>query len=215
MKRLVLLGPPGAGKGTQAVKIAARYEIPYISTGDILRRNIKEGTALGKKAQEYMDHGELVPDDLVIALVEDRLTWEDCNNGFLLDGFPRTIYQAESFDKYLAQKDMKLSVVLNIRVPEEILLPRIIGRRVCKTCGATYHVSSMPPKAEGVCDLCGGELHQRADDAEETVLNRFKVYQAQTAPLIDYYETADEIAHIDGAASQDAVFDAIVDILGA
>jgi len=215
MKRLVLLGPPGAGKGTQAVKISAKYEIPHISTGDIFRKNIKEGTPLGKKAKEYMDRGELVPDDLVIDLVEDRLTWDDCHNGFMLDGFPRTIYQAERFDAWLSAKGEKLDVVLEINVPEEILLPRMIGRRVCKACGATYHVTGMPTKVEGVCDKCGGEVYQRDDDKEQTVLNRFKVYEAQTAPLIDYYEEAGNIAHVDGSGSLDKVFDAIVDILGA
>lgn len=215
MKRLVLLGPPGAGKGTQAVKISAKYEIPHISTGDIFRKNIKEGTPLGKKAKEYMDRGELVPDDLVIDLVEDRLTWDDCKNGFMLDGFPRTIDQAKKFDAWLSAKGERLDVVLEIAVPEEILLPRMIGRRVCKSCGATYHIANMPTKVEGVCDRCGGEVYQRDDDKEETVLNRFKVYEAQTAPLIDYYEEAGNIAHVDGSQSLDKVFGDIVDILGA
>lgn len=215
MKRLVLLGPPGAGKGTQAVKIAAKYDVPHISTGDILRENVKAGTPLGKKAKEYMDQGALVPDDLVIELVEDRLTRDDCKNGFLLDGFPRTVYQAEKFDTYLADNHMELTVVLDIAVPQEILLPRMIGRRVCKVCGATYHISNMPPKKDGICDVCGGEVYQRADDTEETVRNRFVVYEKQTAPLIDYYERAQKIAHVNGAAGLDEVFSTIVDILGA
>lgn len=215
MKRLVLLGPPGAGKGTQAVKISAKYEIPHISTGDIFRKNIKEGTPLGKKAKEYMDRGELVPDDLVIDLVEDRLTWDDCHNGFMLDGFPRTIYQAEKFDAWLSERGEKLDVVLEIDVPEDVLLQRMIGRRVCRACGATYHVTGIPTKVEGICDKCGGEVYQRDDDKEETVLNRFKVYEEQTAPLIAYYEKAGNIARVDGTIGLDKVFDAIVDILGA
>ena len=215
MKRLVLLGPPGAGKGTQAGRISAKYEIPHISTGDIFRKNIKDGTPLGKKAKEYMDRGELVPDDLVIDLVEDRLTWEDCVNGFMLDGFPRTIDQADAFKAWLAENDACLDAVLNISVPEEILLPRMIGRRVCRSCGATYHVTNMPTKVEGVCDKCGGEVYQRDDDKEGTVLNRFKVYDAQTAPLIDYYEKDGSIRNIDGTADPNEVFDVIVDILGA
>ena len=215
MTRLVLLCPPGAGKGTQVVNLSAKYEIPHISTGDIFRKNIKEGTPLGKKAKEYMDRGELVPDDLVIDLVEDRLTWDDCKNGFMLDGFPRTIDQAKKFDAWLSAKGERLDVVLEIGVPEEILLPRMIGRRVCKSCGATYHVANMPTKVEGVCDRCGGEVYQRDDDREETVLNRFKVYEAQTAPLIDYYEEAGNIAHVDGSQSLDKLFGDIVDILGA
>ena len=213
--RLVLLGPPGAGKGTQAVRIAAKYGIPHISTGDIFRHNVKEGTPLGKKAKEYMDKGELVPDDLVIELVEDRLLQEDCSVGFLLDGFPRTEYQAETFDAFLKQHDMELSRVLDINVAEDVLLSRMIGRRVCRNCGKPYHVTNMPPKQEGVCDVCGGEVYQRADDTEETVKNRFEVYKRQTAPLIEYYEKMGEITHIDGADDPDEVFRAIEHVVGA
>ncbi|WP_324822117.1 adenylate kinase [Sinanaerobacter sp. ZZT-01] len=211
---LVLLGPPGAGKGTQATQIAEKYNIPHISTGDIFRKNVKEGTPLGKKAQEYMSKGELVPDDLVIELVEDRLTEDDCKNGFLLDGFPRTVYQAEKFDVYLKEKNSVIDKVLDIDVEKDILIDRMIGRRVCKNCGATYHVKNMPPKKEGICDVCGGEIYQRADDTLETVSNRLQVYLEQTSPLIDYYEKAGNIAHINGAGALDKVFSKIVEVLG-
>ena len=210
MHRLILLGPPGAGKGTQAVKIAEKYHIPHISTGDIFRKNVKEGTPLGKKAKEYMDKGELVPDELVVALVNDRLTADDCKAGFLLDGFPRTVFQAEEFDKFLKESGMGNTLVIDIRVDEAVLMDRMIGRRVCRACGAPYHVTNMPPKKEGVCDLCGGEVYQRADDTEETVRNRFQVYNNQTMPLIDYYEKAGNIAHINGVGDLNEVFSAIV-----
>ena len=193
---LILLGPPGAGKGTQAVKIVEKYNIPHISTGDIFRENIKKGTELGKKAQEYMNKGELVPDDLVVEIACSRLLQDDCKEGFLLDGFPRTVYQAEKLDEFLAEHGRKVEHVLDIAVEKEELITRLIGRRVCRSCGASYHVVNMPPAKEGVCDLCGGELYQRADDTEETVVNRIEVYEAQTMPLIDYYEKAGVIAHI-------------------
>lgn len=212
---LVLLGPPGAGKGTQATKIAEKYNIPHISTGDIFRKNVKEGTPLGQKAQEFMSKGELVPDDLVIELVEDRLTEDDCKVGFLLDGFPRTVYQAEKFDAYLKEKKAAIDKILDIDVAKEELIGRMIGRRVCKACGATYHIKNMPPKTEGVCDACGGEIYQRVDDTLETVSNRLQVYLEQTSPLIDYYEKARNIAHIDGAGALDKVFSEIVEVLGA
>jgi len=211
---LILLGPPGAGKGTQAAKIIEKYNIPHISTGDIFRKNIKEGTELGKKAQEYMNKGELVPDDLVIEIATARLLEDDCKNGFLLDGFPRTVYQAEKLDAFLANHGMKVDKVLDIAVAKEELMVRLIGRRVCRSCGATYHVVNMPPQKEGMCDVCGGELYQRADDTEATVTNRIEVYEAQTMPLIEYYENAGNIAHIDGAAGLDNVFAAVVSILG-
>ena len=190
MLRTILLGPPGAGKGTQAAKIVEKYHIPHISTGDIFRENIKNGTELGKRAKEYMDKGELVPDDLVIEIATDRLSKDDCKDGFLLDGFPRTVYQAEE------------------------LMTRLTGRRVCKACGASYHVVNIPPKKEGVCDVCGGPLTQRADDNAETVANRIEVYEAQTMPLIEYYEKAGNIAHIDGATGLENVFGDIVKALG-
>ncbi|MBQ5954509.1 MAG: adenylate kinase [Firmicutes bacterium] len=212
--RTILLGPPGAGKGTQAVKIVEKYGVPHISTGDIFRENIKNGTELGKKAQEYMNKGELVPDDLVIDLATSRLLEPDCANGFLLDGFPRTVYQAEKLDEFLAAHDSKIDVVLDIAVEKEELITRLTGRRVCKTCGASFHVVSVPPKQEGICDFCGGELIQRADDNLETVTNRIEVYEAQTMPLVDYYENAGNIAHINGAASLEDVFGDIVKAIG-
>ena len=214
MLRTILLGPPGAGKGTQAVKIVEKYGVPHISTGDIFRENIKNGTELGKKAQEYMNKGELVPDDLVIDLATSRLLEPDCANGFLLDGFPRTVYQAEKLDEFLAAHDSKIDVVLDIAVEKEELITRLTGRRVCKTCGASFHVVSVPPKQEGICDFCGGELIQRADDNLETVTNRIEVYEAQTMPLVDYYENAGNIAHIHGAASLEDVFGDIVKAIG-
>jgi adenylate kinase len=214
MLRTILLGPPGAGKGTQAVKIVEKYGVPHISTGDIFRENIKNGTELGKKAQEYMNKGELVPDDLVIDLATSRLLEPDCANGFLLDGFPRTVYQAEKLDEFLAAHDSKIDVVLDIAVEKEELITRLTGRRVCKTCGASFHVVSVPPKQEGICDFCGGELIQRADDNLETVTNRIEVYEAQTMPLVDYYENAGNIAHINGAASLEDVFGDIVKAMG-
>ncbi|MBQ5441465.1 MAG: adenylate kinase [Firmicutes bacterium] len=214
MLRTILLGPPGAGKGTQAVKIVEKYGIPHISTGDIFRENIKNGTELGKKAQEYMNRGELVPDDLVIDLATSRLLEPDCENGFLLDGFPRTVYQAEKLDEFLTAHDSKIDVVLDIAVAKEELITRLTGRRVCKVCGASFHIVNVPPKQEGVCDFCSGELIQRADDNLETVTNRIDVYEAQTMPLIDYYEKAGNIAHVDGTGSLEEVFSDIVKAIG-
>ncbi|XVG96102.1 adenylate kinase [Eubacteriales bacterium KG127] len=214
MLRTILLGPPGAGKGTQAVKIVEKYNIPHISTGDIFRENIKNGTDLGKRAKAYMDKGELVPDELVVEIATDRLTKDDCKNGFLLDGFPRTIFQAEKLDAFLEARGEKIDKVINIDVDTEALVKRITGRRVCKQCGASYHVENIPPKKEGVCDLCGGELIQRADDTEETVLNRIDVYNKQTMPLVDYYKKAGIIADIDGNKELDEVLADIVKALG-
>lgn len=214
MLRTVLLGPPGAGKGTQAVRIVERYNIPHISTGDIFRDNIKRGTELGKKAQEYMNKGELVPDDLVIEIATTRLLEDDCKNGFLLDGFPRTVYQAEKLDEFLAEHDMKLDKVIDIEVEKEELITRLTDRRVCKKCGASYHVVNIPPKKEGICDICGEELFQRADDKIETVENRIEVYNEQTMPLVDYYTKAGNIATIDGALGLENVFAEIVKALG-
>lgn len=211
---VILLGPPGAGKGTQATTIVKEYQIPHISTGDIFRENIKNGTELGKKAQEYMNQGELVPDDLVIEIATDRLAREDCHQGFLLDGFPRTVHQAEELDRFLEGRGDKVHHVLNISVAKEELIRRLIGRRVCKNCGATYHIETMKPKVEGVCDVCGGELVQRADDNRETVENRIDVYEQQTMPLIDYYDKAGVLVHIDGSLGLENVFTKIREVLG-
>jgi len=214
MKRVVLLGPPGAGKGTQASGIAEKYNIKHISTGDIFRANIKQGTELGKKAKEYIDKGQLVPDELTCNLVEDRVCQEDCINGYLLDGFPRTVFQAEQFDKFLKSKGEALDDVIDIEVPDSVLLPRACGRRVCRVCGRPYHVINMPPEKEGICDLCGGEVYQRADDAEATVLDRLKVYHAQTAPLTDYYKTTGILKSVNGNQEMDKVFAEICKALG-
>lgn len=212
--RLILLGPPGAGKGTQAVSIVKRYNIPHISTGDMFRKNIKEGTDLGKKAKEYMDKGLLVPDDLVVAIVKDRLTESDCQEGFLLDGFPRTVNQANALDTELKSLNYELSNVINIDVEKEELIERAVGRRVCKDCGATYHVKFNPPKKENICDVCDGELIQRKDDTVETVTKRIEVYLEQTQPLIDYYGKKGILINIDGKQDIDKVFEDIVVSLG-
>lgn len=208
--KLVILGPPGAGKGTQAEYIVERYNIPHISTGDIFRENIKNNTELGKEAKSYMDKGLLVPDDLVIALVEDRLNKADAKEGFLLDGFPRTVAQAVSLDSILDKNNDKLTKVINISVDPEILIERAVGRRVCKTCGMTYHVKFNPSKEEGICDKDGTKLIQRDDDTEETVKTRISVYFDQTAPLIDYYRAQNLLVDIDGAKDIDKVFEDIV-----
>ena len=214
MLRTILLGPPGAGKGTQAVKIVEKYNIPHISTGDIFRDNIKNGTELGKKAQEYMNRGELVPDDLVIEIATTRLLEDDCKNGFLLDGFPRTVYQAEKLDEFLAAHGSKIDKVIDLEVEEDVLMVRLTGRRVCKACGASYHVVNIPPKKEGICDVCGGELIQRADDNAETAKNRIDVYNEQTRPLVDYYEKAGNLARIDGSTPLEVTIKGIIDALG-
>ena len=214
MLNIVLLGPPGAGKGTQAELIVKKYGIPQISTGDIFRANIKNGTELGKKAQEYMNKGELVPDELVVDLVKDRLGQDDCKEGFMLDGFPRTVFQAEELDKIMEEKGLSINSVLNIDVQAEKLIDRIAGRRVCKACGATYNVNTKPTAQEGVCDACGGEVYQRADDNRDTVENRINVYFSQTAPLIEYYANAGNIATIDGDQAMDSVFADIAKVLG-
>ncbi|NTW70719.1 MAG: adenylate kinase [Eubacteriaceae bacterium] len=211
--RIVLLGPPGAGKGTQAANIVDEYNIPHISTGDIFRKNLKENTKLGLKAKEYMDKGLLVPDELVVDLVKDRLLQDDCKQGFMLDGFPRTVFQAEALDAELKKMNIKLDVVLNVDVKQELLMSRLTGRHVCKGCGATYHISNNPPANAGICDSCGGELYQRADDTEETVSKRLQVYNDQTQPLIDYYHKANLLKNIDGEKEIGQVFEDIKEIL--
>ena len=211
--RLILLGPPGAGKGTQAAGIVEKYKIPHISTGDIFRQNIKEGTELGKKAKEYMDQGLLVPDELTVGLVTDRISQPDCGNGFMLDGFPRNVSQAVQLDAFLKENGIALDKVINIEVDKEKLVARAVGRRICKACGATYHVEFNPSKEEGVCDICKGDLYQRADDNEETVSKRIQVYLDETKPLADYYSTSGIIADIDGQQAIDKVFNDIVSAL--
>ena len=201
--RIILLGPPGAGKGTQAAGIVEKYNIPHISTGDIFRKNIKEGTDLGKKAKEFMDQGLLVPDELTVGLVTDRLSQDDCENGFMLDGFPRNVSQAEQLDAFLKENNIELSNVINIEVDKNILVSRAVGRRICKSCGATYHVEFNPPKIEGVCNVCQGELYQRADDNEETVSKRIQVYLDETRPLADYYAKVGILSNINGQQSID------------
>ena len=213
--RAVLLGPPGAGKGTQAVRLVEQYNVPQISTGDIFRRNIKEGTELGKKAQEYMNAGQLVPDELVVDLVKDRLMQDDCKNGYLLDGFPRTIFQAEELDKFLAEQGQKLDAVINFEVGYDTLIERLTGRRVCKECGAGYHIKNMPPKVEGVCDKCGSELEQRKDDTKETAVSRISVYEESTAPLIDYYTGTGALRNFNAEKDPDELLKDIVTELGA
>lgn len=210
---LVLLGPPGAGKGTQAELIIEKYSIPHISTGDIFRAAINEGTTLGIEVKRYMDSGQLVPDDVVVGIVKERLTKNDCQKGFLLDGFPRTISQADSLAASLNARGHKLTAVINIEVDPEILLKRFIGRRVCRKCAAVYHVESKPPKITGICDHCGGEVYQRDDDTPETVRKRLEVYQAQTEPLINYYRAKDLLFSFDGQISITALFERICKML--
>ncbi|SMB88922.1 Adenylate kinase [Thermanaeromonas toyohensis ToBE] len=196
--RLVLLGPPGAGKGTQAQEISRRLEIPHISTGDMFRAAIRSGTELGRKAKEYLEAGLLVPDEVTIGLVKDRLSRRDCEGGFLLDGFPRTVPQAQALDDWLAERALKLDAVLDIEAPREVLLIRLTGRRICPACGATYHVVYNPPQQPGRCDACGGELIQRQDDREETVRERLEVYDRQTFPLKEYYRQRGVLYEING-----------------
>lgn len=212
--KIIMLGAPGAGKGTQAKKIAEKYGIPHISTGDIFRANIKNGTELGKKAKTYMDKGELVPDELVVDLVVDRVAQDDAKGGYVLDGFPRTIPQAEALDAALAKIGEKMDYAINVEVPDENIVNRMSGRRACVSCGGTYHIKYNPTKTEGVCDACGGQLILRDDDQPETVKNRLSVYHEQTQPLIDYYAKQDIMREVDGTQDMEAVFNAIIDILG-
>lgn len=212
--RIIMLGAPGAGKGTQAKKIAEKYNIPHISTGDIFRANIKNGTELGVKAKSYMDQGLLVPDELVVDLVADRIQQDDAKAGYVLDGFPRTIPQAESLDAALAKMGEKIDYAIDVEVPDENIINRMSGRRACVKCGATYHLQYAKPKADGVCDVCGEQLILRDDDKPETVQKRLTVYHQQTQPLIDYYEKQNALKEVDGTKDMEDVFADIVSILG-
>ncbi len=208
-KYVILLGPPAAGKGTQATRLSEYLHLPHVASGDLFRYNLKNDTELGRKAKAYMDQGALVPDDITIAMVLDRLDRPDCAGGALLDGFPRTLAQAEALDKALAEKGVAINGVLNISVPDAILVERVTGRRLCRTCGEPYHIKFNPPKKEGICDIDGGPLYQRDDDTEATVQNRLKVYWDQTSPLIDYYRNKGILVDIDGNQAIDAVTEAL------
>ncbi len=212
--KLVMLGAPGAGKGTQAKMLAEKYGIPHISTGDIFRSNIKEGTELGKKVKGFLDSGALVPDELTVDLVMDRIAQEDCQNGYILDGFPRTIRQAEKLTEALAEKGGEIDWAVNVDVPDEAIVERMSGRRMCPSCGASYHVVNIPPKKAGICDRCGAGLITRSDDQPETVRKRLSVYHEQTQPLIDYYKAKGLVADVDGTQSMEDVFQTIVARLG-
>ncbi|MEH7386632.1 adenylate kinase [Bacillus sp. JJ1521] len=211
---LVLMGLPGAGKGTQAERIVEKYNIPHISTGDMFRAAIKDGTELGLQAKSFMDKGELVPDEVTIGIVRERLSKDDCNQGFLLDGFPRTVPQAEALEAILTDLDKKIDYVINIEVDSEILLERLTGRRICKDCGSTYHLVFNPPSQEGTCDKCGGELYQRADDNAETVGTRLQVNIEQSKPLLDFYQEKGYLRNIDGQQEINKVFGDVEELLG-
>jgi len=212
--KIVMLGAPGAGKGTQAKMIAEKYTIPHISTGDIFRANIKEGTPLGLEAKSFMDQGKLVPDELTVKILLDRVAKDDCKNGYVLDGFPRTIPQANVLKEALAKQNDRIDYAINVDVPDENIVRRMSGRRACVTCGATYHIEHVPPKTEGICDKCGSALILRDDDKPDTVLNRLKVYHDQTQPLIDFYNNEGILKEVDGTIDVKDVFDSIVKILG-
>jgi adenylate kinase len=211
---LILLGPPGAGKGTQAQKIVERYRIPQISTGDILRKAVKEGTPLGKKVKGFMDQGQLVPDEVVIEIIEERLKASDCKQGFILDGFPRTLPQAEALQALLGKIGKSVKHVINIEVESEELVRRLTGRRTCRNCGAMFHILFHPPQREGICDRCGGALYQRDDDQEETIRTRLKEYERLTAPLIHYYRSKDKLRSIQGMGEEAQIFGQITQCLG-
>ncbi len=212
--KIIMLGAPGAGKGTQAKMIADKYQVPHISTGDIFRANIKNGTELGKKAKEYMDKGQLVPDELTVEILLDRVAQDDCKNGYVLDGFPRTIPQADVLDKELTKLGDKVDFAINVDVPDENIVRRMSGRRACLKCGATYHIEHIPPKKEGICDTCGSELVQRDDDKPETVQNRLSDYHEKTQHLIDYYNKKNILKSVDGTKDMQEVFNEITGILG-
>ena len=210
---IIFLGPPGAGKGTQAKVLVEKYGIPQISTGDMLREHVAKGTDLGLKAKEYMEKGQLVPDEIILSMVKERLSQDDAQKGFILDGFPRTVAQAEALDKLLEEMGKKIEYVLALIVPDEELVTRLTGRRTCKNCGMMYHIKFKPPKVEGKCDACGGELYQRPDDNEETVRNRLKVYHEQTAPLIEYYRKKGVLFEVDGNKSIEEITQQLINIL--
>lgn len=212
---ILLMGPPGAGKGTQAAEFVKAFDIPHISTGDMFRAAVKEGTELGKQAKACMDAGKLVPDSVTIGIVRERLSKDDCKKGFILDGFPRTVEQADALTGILKDLGLTLTRVLNINVPAEDLIERAVGRRICKKCGATYHTKFNPPKKEGICDVCGSELFQRADDTAETMKNRLSVYEASTKPLIDYYKAAGVYTEVDGRQSIEKVTQDLIETLKA
>lgn len=212
--KIIMLGAPGAGKGTQAKMIADKYNVPHISTGDIFRANIKNGTELGMEAKKYMDQGLLVPDELTVKILLDRVAQDDCKNGYVLDGFPRTIPQAEVLDKALSEINDKIDYAINVDVPDENIIRRMGGRRACLSCGATYHIEHIPPKKEGICDTCGKELVLRDDDKPETVGNRLDVYHKQTQPLIEFYSAKGILKTVDGTVDMKDVFSAIESILG-
>lgn len=213
--KIILLGPPGAGKGTQAKFISEEYSIPHISTGDIFRKNISDKTPLGIEAKEYLDKGQLVPDEVTINIVKDRLSEDDCESGFLLDGFPRTVYQAEALDSFLNANDNKIDMVLLIDVPRELIFDRMTGRRICPSCGASYHVKFNPPKLKDKCDICNNDIIQRKDDTESTVKDRLDVYEKQTEPLINYYKKQGVISTIEGSGEINQVFQKVKSALGA
>ena len=210
---LILLGPPGAGKGTQAQRIVERYEVPQISTGDILRKAVKEGTPLGKKVKGFMDQGQLVPDQVVIEIIDERLKASDCKQGFILDGFPRTLPQAEALQALLTRIGKSVEHVINIEVDSEELVRRLTGRRTCRSCGAMFHVLLHPPQRAGICDRCGGTLYQREDDQEETIRTRLKEYERLTAPLIQYYRNEDKLRSIQGMGEEAQIFGQITQCL--
>jgi len=210
---ILFMGPPGAGKGTQAERIVDQFAIPHISTGDAFRLAMKQGTPLGQKAKEYVDQGKLVPDEITNGIVRDRLMQDDCSKGFLLDGFPRTLQQAEALDAMLAEMGRSIDHVINLKVDRGLLLARLTGRRICKSCGSTYHVLNNPPKQEGVCDKCGGELYQRSDDNEESVGTRLDEYSSKTAPLLTYYEGKSLLREVDGEQDIDVVTAEIASVL--
>ena len=211
--KIIMLGAPGAGKGSQASRIANEYHLPHISTGDIFRANLKEETELGKQAKSFMDKGELVPDDITIAMLLNRIHEEDCKNGYILDGFPRTIPQAEALTEALAKEGEKIDLALDVEAPDDLIIKRMGGRRTCPNCSAIYHIETLKPKKEGICDLCGSELMQRKDDNEETVKNRLKIYHEMTEPLISYYKKENVLEEIDGTENLDKVFETVKEII--